>query len=90
MGVVYEAEQVPLGRRVALKVLPSTASLDPRQRQRFRIEAKRRPCCTTSTSCQSLRSVATRGSITMPCSSSRGDPERSHPRSAATGTKQDG
>jgi len=40
MGVVYEAEQVPLGRRVALKVLPSTASLDPRHHQRFRIEAQ--------------------------------------------------
>jgi eukaryotic-like serine/threonine-protein kinase len=40
MGVVYEAEQITLGRRVALKVLPSTASLDPRHRQRFRIEAQ--------------------------------------------------
>ena len=40
MGVVYEAEQVSLGRRVALKVLPSTASLDPRQRQRFQVEAQ--------------------------------------------------
>jgi serine/threonine protein kinase/tetratricopeptide (TPR) repeat protein len=40
MGVVYEAEQVPLGRRVALKVLPSAASLDPRQRQRFQVEAQ--------------------------------------------------
>ncbi len=40
MGVVYEAEHLPLGRRVALKVLPSTASLDPRQRQRFQVEAQ--------------------------------------------------
>ena len=40
MGVVYEAEQLPLGRRVALKVLPSTASLDPRHRQRFQLEAQ--------------------------------------------------
>ena len=39
MGIVYEAEQLSLGRRVALKVLPSTASLDPRQRQRFQVEA---------------------------------------------------
>jgi serine/threonine protein kinase len=40
MGVVYEAEQVSLGRRVALKVLPFAAALDPRQLQRFKVEAQ--------------------------------------------------
>src|SRR5437762_11180864 len=40
MGVVYEAEQVSLGRRVALKVLPYAATMDPKQLQRFRNEAK--------------------------------------------------
>ena len=40
MGVVYEAEQVSLGRRVALKVLPFAAAIDPRHRQRFQIEAQ--------------------------------------------------
>jgi serine/threonine protein kinase/Flp pilus assembly protein TadD len=40
MGVVYEAEQVSLRRRVALKVLPFAATLDPRQLQRFRNEAQ--------------------------------------------------
>ena len=40
MGVVYEAQQVSLGRRVALKVLPQAAALDPRQLQRFRVEAQ--------------------------------------------------
>jgi serine/threonine protein kinase/Flp pilus assembly protein TadD len=39
MGVVYEAEQISLGRRVALKVLPFAAALDPRQLQRFKNEA---------------------------------------------------
>jgi serine/threonine protein kinase/tetratricopeptide (TPR) repeat protein len=40
MGVVYEAEQVSLGRRVALKVLPFAGALDARQLQRFRNEAQ--------------------------------------------------
>jgi WD40 repeat protein/serine/threonine protein kinase/tetratricopeptide (TPR) repeat protein len=40
MGIVYEAEQESLGRRVALKVLPSQALLDPQQQKRFQREAK--------------------------------------------------
>jgi serine/threonine protein kinase len=40
MAIVYEAEQISLGRRVALKVLPLAAALDPRQLQRFRLEAQ--------------------------------------------------
>jgi serine/threonine protein kinase/WD40 repeat protein len=39
MGVVYEAIQLSLGRRVALKVLPFVATLDGRQLQRFKNEA---------------------------------------------------
>jgi serine/threonine protein kinase len=39
MGVVYEAEQVSLRRRVAVKVLPFAAVMDPRHLQRFRNEA---------------------------------------------------
>ncbi len=40
MGVVFEAEQVSLGRRVALKVLPQKVLLDPKQRRRFQREAR--------------------------------------------------
>ena len=40
MGVVYEAEQMSLGRRVALKVLPFAAAMDPRQLRRFKTEAQ--------------------------------------------------
>jgi serine/threonine protein kinase len=40
MGVVYEAEQLSLGRRVALKVLPFAAALDSKQLQRFKTEAQ--------------------------------------------------
>ncbi|MGI9393874.1 MAG: protein kinase domain-containing protein, partial [Boseongicola sp.] len=38
MGVVYEAEQLSLGRSVALKVLPYAAMLDKRALQRFKNE----------------------------------------------------
>lgn len=39
MGVVYEAEQISLRRRVALKILPFVSALDHRQLQRFKTEA---------------------------------------------------
>ncbi len=40
MGIVYRAEQLSLGRRVALKVLPFAAAFDSRRLQRFRNEAQ--------------------------------------------------
>ena len=40
MGIVYEAEQLSLGRRVAVKVLPFAAALDPKQLHRFQNEAQ--------------------------------------------------
>ncbi len=40
MGIVYEAEQVSLGRKVALKVLPFAAAMDAKHLQRFKNEAQ--------------------------------------------------
>ncbi|RUL81390.1 serine/threonine-protein kinase [Tautonia sociabilis] len=40
MGIVYEAEQVALRRRVALKILPPSLAMDPRALQRFQLEAQ--------------------------------------------------
>jgi serine/threonine protein kinase/tetratricopeptide (TPR) repeat protein len=40
MGIVYEAEQISLSRRVALKILPLAAALDARALRRFQLEAQ--------------------------------------------------
>lgn len=44
MGVVYEAIQKSLNRRVALKILPASSADEPRRIERFRIEAMAAAC----------------------------------------------
>ena len=56
MGVVYEAEQVSLGRRVALRSCPATWRATARPWSGSAARRRPRRGCTTPTSCRSSRS----------------------------------
>ena len=72
MGVVYEAEQISLRRRVALKVLPFAAAIDPRQLQRFKNEALAAAHLRHENIVPVHAVGPSAGFTTTPCSSSRG------------------
>ena len=72
MGVVYEAVQESLGRRVALKVLSQLRHVGSVQLIRFEREARAAAVCTTPISCPFSASEWTKESTTLPCSSSKG------------------
>ena len=84
MGVVYEGYQISLKRRVALKILPAAGALDPRQLQRFQIEAQAKPrrCSIIPISSRSSRSAPSRG-VPFLCDAGFIEGRHNWPRSSA-------
>ena len=73
MGVVYEAVQKSLNRRVVLEILPTASAGDPRKVKRFLIQRKRPRVCSILTSCRSIWSRRKTGCTITRCNSSTGE-----------------